>query len=321
MAGGDMPNPHSEEAMRRTLLADARYCPTAVAAKIGKGEQCDNWMSLRGVRTLMRMSKKTAIFLAGLGFAGAIGSTLTLVPSTWAATAAKPVISAEASAAVARMGKTLLSDQFSFQVRTLRVYAEAGGQPLHIAHSMLVKVRRPDRLRIDLTGDDGATELVYDGKMVVLMGLESKKYASIPVPATIQGMLETIVGKKGVDFPLADLLTDAPDKAFLLGVTSGRETNIVTIDGVPCDHWLFTQPPGIEIELWTEKNDRAVPRRLVITYRDQPGQPSFIAELSDWNFSVHPADADFAFQPPEGAVRTELMAPESSGTPAGKGSR
>ena len=76
-----------------------------------------------------------------------------------------------------------------------------------------------------------------------------------------------------VDFPLADFVTDAPDKSFLSGVTSGREINTVTIDGVPCRHLLFTQPPGIELELWIEKNDTAVPRRLIVTYRSEPAQP------------------------------------------------
>ena len=82
------------------------------------------------------------------------------------------------------------------------------------------------------------------------------------------------MGKLGVDFPLADFLTNNPDKSFLSGVTSGREVNTVTIDGVPCRHLLFTQPPGIELEIWLEKNDKALPRRLVVTYRSEPGQPS-----------------------------------------------
>jgi hypothetical protein len=47
-----------------------------------------------------------------------------------------------------------------------------------------------------------------------------------------------------------------------------------------------------------------------VTYCLLPGQPSFIAELSDWNFSVHPADAEFVFQPPAGATQVELAAPE-----------
>ena len=267
----------------------------------------------------MRTSLKTAAILAGLGAAGAISGVSTMAPASRAANPPKPTISEEASAAVAQMGKSLLADKFSFQARTLRVYAEPNGQPLHIAHSMKVTVRRPDRLLVDRTGDDGSTKLFYDGKTVVLFGIEGKKYVTIPAPNTLQGMLETVMGKLGVDFPLADFLTNAPDKSFLSGVTSGREVNTVTIDGVPCRHLLFTQPPGIELELWVEKNDRSLPRRLIVTYHSEPSQPSFVAELFDWNFSVNPADAEFVFAPPEGAKQVELRAVQKPVPAKGKG--
>jgi hypothetical protein len=266
----------------------------------------------------MRTSLKTTAILGGLAAAAAIGAVTTTASPVRAANPPKPAISEEASAAVTQMGKTLLADQFSFRARTLRVYAEANGQPLHIAHSMKVTLRRPDRLLVDLTGDDGSTKLTYDGKTVTIFGVEAKKYATISVPNTLQGMLETVMGKLGVDFPLADFLTNAPDKSFLFGVTAGREVNTVTIDGVPCRHLLFTQPPGIELELWVEKNDRALPRRLIATYRSEPGQPSFVAELFDWDFSIHPTDAEFAFQPPQGAAQIELKpAAAASAKPKG----
>jgi hypothetical protein len=34
--------------------------------------------------------------------------------------------------------------------------------------------------------------------------------------------------------------------------------------------------------------------------------PSFIAEMFNWDFSIHPTDSDFVFQPPEGATQVEL---------------
>ena len=71
---------------------------------------------------------------------------------------------------------------------------------------------------------------------------------------------------------------------------------------------MFTQPPGIQLELWLEKTDQALPRRLIVTYRSLPGQPIFIADMSDWNFSIHPADADFVYEPPEGVERLDLAA-------------
>jgi hypothetical protein len=115
------------------------------------------------------------------------------------------------------------------------------------------------------------------------------------------------MGRFGLDFPLADFLTEAPGKAFLTGVTAGREVNTVTIDGVPCGHFVFSQPPGIELELWLEK-DRAVPRRLIVVDSALPGSPNFVAEMSDWNFNVHPADAQFTFTPPADARQVEFGA-------------
>ena len=118
---------------------------------------------------------KTALILVGLCGAGMIGVIPLTDSAVLAAGPAKPTISEEAQAAVAQMGKTLRADQFSFQVHTLRTYVEPSGQPLHIAHTINVVVRRPDRLTISVTGDDGSTKLFYDGKTVSLLGVESEE--------------------------------------------------------------------------------------------------------------------------------------------------
>jgi hypothetical protein len=242
--------------------------------------------------------------------AGLVGA-IVVAPQCTASAAppAKAAISAEASNALTQMGNTLRAEQFSFKARTIRAFLDPKGEMLHIFHTLDITVRRPNRLHVDVTGDDGPNMLIYDGKTLALFQPEKKTYATLPVPDTIQGMMQYAMGRLGVDFPLADFLTESPNKAFLTGVTAGREVNVVTIDGIPCRHLLFSQPPGIELELWVENNEQSLPRRLIVTYRSLPGQPVFIAEFSDWNFSIHPTDADFAFQPPEGAVRVTLKPP------------
>src|SRR5207244_6998448 len=150
----------------------------------------------------------------------------------------------------------------------------------------------------------GSVDLRLVGNTAVVYSAAQNKYASIPVPeGTIEGMMKEAVGRLGVDFPLADFLSEAPNKAFMSGVTSGRVVNTVTIDGAPYDHLFFFQPRGIELELWLSKNDQSLPRRLIVTYRTLPGQPNFIAEFSDWNLNIHPSDADFVFQPPADVVQ------------------
>src|SRR5262249_37879345 len=206
--------------------------------------------------------------------------------------------------------------------RTIRVYSDTGGEPLHIFHTMKAVVHRPNRLLADATGDDGSNKLAFDGKTLMIFSADAKKYAtaSFPEGTTIDGMLKEAVGRLGIDFPLADFLSEAPNKAFLTGVTSGRVINTVTIDGAPYLHLFFSQPPGIELELWLSKNEQSLPRRLIVTYRSLPGQPNFIAEFSDWNFNIHPSDAEFAFQPPAGAEQVALKPPPAP-PPVKKGGR
>jgi hypothetical protein len=252
--------------------------------------------------------------LVSIGIGLASGADRTAL----AAGPAKPAISADVSSALAQMGKTLGAQAFSFQARTIRVYSDASNQPLHIEHTFKITVRRPDRLLVDGVGDDGATKVLYDGKTLVVVLVDQKQYVSIPVPDTLRGMLQVAVGHFDADFPLADFIIDAADKAFLTGITAGHEVDTAMIDGVPCRHLVFTQPPGIQLELWVEKNDQSLPRRLIVTYRSLPVQPIFVADMSDWNFSVHPADADFVYQPQEGVVRRDLTPQTAVAVPGAK---
>ena len=253
------------------------------------------------------MRRRTVALLASL----CAGIAVSLAPPgdlpAIAAAPPKPAITQDARSALEQMGTALLAKEFSFRARTIRVYSNQGNVLLHIEHDFKVTVRRPDRLLVDGTGDDGPRKLIYDSKTVVFSLDNGKMYASLPVPDTIEHMMQVVMGRFGLDFPLADFLTDAPDKAFLTGVTSGRVVNTVMIDGIPCRHLVFSQPPGIELELWLEK-DRAVPRRLIVVDNALPDSPNFVAEMSDWDFGVHLADADFAFTPPEGAKQVDFGA-------------
>ena len=263
------------------------------------------------------MKLRHIAILGGWLAAGFIGFVPVNVPAAEPAKQAQPAISEEASAALLRMGQTLRAEQLSFQARTIRVYADPNGEPLHIFHTLKVTMHRPNRLLVEVTGDDGSSKLVFDGKTAIIYSAGQNKYASVAVPeGTIEAMLKELVGRLGVDLPLADFLTEAPNKAFLSGVTAGRVVNTVTIDGAPYDHLFFFQPPGIELELWLSKNEQSLPRRLIVTYRTLPGQPNFIAQFSDWNFNVQPPDADFAFQPPAGATQVELKPVAAAAPPA-----
>ena len=177
--------------------------------------------------------------VAGLLAGTTIGAMSAMVASARAADPPAAAINDEASAALARTSKTLTATQFSFRSRTMRAYAGPNGELLHIVHATKTVVRRPDRLLVDVTGDDGSSKMIYDGKTLVVYGVDQKKYASIPVPGKIDEMLDVASDRMGVDFPLADLLTDNPDKSVLSGIISGGQVGVATIDGVVVPSFLF----------------------------------------------------------------------------------
>ena len=264
-------------------------------------------MSLRGaLRTSL-----TLLFLGGF-----INLFPAIAPIANADEPSNSGIAEDARSALARMSKTLQAKQFSFSSHTLRAYSGPNGELLHIAHLSKTVFRRPDRLSVDVTGDDGSIELLFDGKTIVLYGVEQKKYASIPVPnGNVDQALEIVEERTGTDLPLADLLSQDPGQSLLSGVTSGGRVGTSVIDGVPCLHFFFNQgSDDLDIELWLEDNEQALPRRLIVTYRALPGRPNFVAELSNWNFSVQPPDSDFEFKPPTGVAQVDLQV-KSPGAP------
>jgi hypothetical protein len=108
------------------------------------------------------------VLVLGILLAGWTSFWPVAVPAAPPAKEAKPTISPEASAALSRMGHTLSAEEFSFQAKTIRVYTTKDGEPLHIFHTLKVTVHRPNRLLAEVTGDDGSSRLVFDGKSAVI---------------------------------------------------------------------------------------------------------------------------------------------------------
>lgn len=262
---------------------------------------------------MFRISGPTKLVFALLLSGGSAGFASTIAVDAYAGGVRSHEISDEASWALARMNTTLREKQFSFRTHTIRSYAGPNGELLHIVHDMKTIFRRPDRLAVDVNGDDGAIKLRYGGQSVVLFAIDQKKYSSVPVAGSIDAALDTIEELSGVDFPVADLLSDDPAESVLSGVTAGSQVGVSTIDGVPCRHFFFSQAPDAEFELWLEDNERSLPRRFVVTYSLLPGRPILIAELSDWDFSTQVSDGVFEFEPPAGVNKVELTPKRASG--------
>jgi hypothetical protein len=97
-----------------------------------------------------------------------------------------------------------------------------------------------------------------------------------------------------------------------------------TILDVPCMH-LAARAEDVDFQIWIPSNGEPLPRRIVITYKNQEGQPQFWANFTDWNLSSKPSDYLFTFTPPEGARRipflTQMEAPAEKASQSKKGGK
>ena len=170
-----------------------------------------------------------------------------------------------------------------------------------------VAMRRPDRLVGDTSGDAMNRTFWYDGKVFSALDKEQNVWASGAVPPTVDQALDWVFEQTGTVIPLGDFLY-ADVYARLMGdVQRGVYLGIHEAAGVPCHHLSFEQAT-IDWQIWIDAGREPLPRKLVITYKTEDEVPQYTVTIRKWNLQAKLPDTLFAFSPPEGATRVEIVA-------------
>jgi hypothetical protein len=167
-----------------------------------------------------------------------------------------------------------------------------------------VAVERPNHVAADATGDTLNRASWYDGRTVTVLDKEHNVYATIEAPGTIDAIFDKLTDEYGVVLPLADLLYADPYAVLMAGVTYGRYLGIHQAAGVACHHLAFSQDT-IEWQIWIDAGDKPLPRKLVISYVQEPGEPQYSAVIRRWNLESKVPEGLFTFEAPEGARRVD----------------
>jgi hypothetical protein len=179
------------------------------------------------------------------------------------------------------------------------------GQRIQLDGTTTYKVRRPGFV-IDYTSDIKSRRFIYDGKTFTVYSPKLGFYAQAPAPATNKEVLDAIYNKYGISLPLVDLFRwgDGTNADRIQALKSAYEVGSATIDGVETDHFAFREA-DVDWEVWIQKGDQPLPRKLVIVDRTDPARPTFIARLS-WQINPTFTDADFTFVPDANAKKIQL---------------
>lgn len=183
------------------------------------------------------------------------------------------------------------------------------GQRIAFGEQRLVQLQRPDRLRVDTLRSDGEQGmLLLDGKSLTLYRPQDNAYARIERQGSVDEMVVHLVRDMQVKLPLARLLlTRLPAELDQL-LTSVAYVEENLLFDVPTDH-IAAQSADVDVQLWITQGEQRLPRRIVITYKQEPGQPQFRADLTDWDLTPCTRDSLFAWTPPAGTERLDLLTP------------
>lgn len=200
---------------------------------------------------------------------------------------------------------------------------QSTGQKIEFREAREVTLVRPDRLRIDVVRDDGRKNLVlFDGSTLSVYDFGRKVLATAARPGDIDAAVMYFVRDLKMRLPLALLLTAGLPAEIEGRVRSAEVVQRVALFDVPCVQ-VAARADNVDFQVWIPEQGAPLPRRIVITYRNEPGQPQFWADLSQWSLAPDPPDSTFAFTPPEGTERVSFLAEiaKPTGPPRKKGGR
>ena len=250
-----------------------------------------------------RMTEFTTHWLWTAFVTGVLVS-LVVLPSP--AADVKPAIDPQADALLRRMGDYLgQAPFFSVNAEVWQDIQLSSGQQVQAGRTIELQVRRPDRFHAEVHSTRRNRALYYDGKSITLLNRVQNFYGSIPAPVTLDEALDVASERFGITLPLEDIIVGDPYKSAMSKVVSGVYLGPVAVLGVPCDHLAYSLGK-VDWQIWIEQGARPVPRKIVITYKDEEGTPEYIAIFSNWDFYTKLPDFLFNFEPPAGITKISV---------------
>jgi hypothetical protein len=186
------------------------------------------------------------------------------------------------------------------------------GQRIQLDGTTSYKIRRPGFV-IDYVSDIKSRRFIYDGKTFTVYSPKLGYYASVAAPPTNREVLDTIYNKFGISLPLVDLFRwgDGTNADRVKALKSAYDVGPATIDGAETEHFAYREA-DVDWEVWIQKGDQPLPRKLVIVDRTDPSRPTFTTRLT-WQVNPTFTDADFAFVPDANAKRIQLATYKGGG--------
>jgi hypothetical protein len=225
-------------------------------------------------------------------------------------------IEPEAMEALNKMGaylRTLTVFQVRAEITSEDVLTD--GEKVQFTHTANILARKPDRLLVEIDGDQKSRLYLFDGKTFTLFARRAGYYATVNAPATIGDLADVVSEKYNIEIPLVDLFRWDGTSDSTAAITSASNIGPGQVGGVSCEHYAFRQA-GLDWQVWLQMGDYPLPRKLVLTTMTDEARPQQVSVLS-WNLAPSFNDLTFTFDPPTGVSKI-TFAEDEAASAAGK---
>ena len=248
------------------------------------------------VTTSLRSAVLAGIALTGTGMAAA----------QTAQPAERPV-ETPALQALQRMSNYLNTlRQFEVKSDIDTDYLSADGQVITKSRQVDLRARLPDGLYASVRHPTMQRDFYFNGKAITLYAPTKGYYATADAPASnVHDLIAELNAKYGIDIPLSDLFEWSRNSATSVAeFDAARYAGAAYIDGQLCDQYAY-RSQGAQWQLWVQRGDTPLPCRLSIANDDAERLRTTITY--HWNTAAQFTPSQFAFKPPQGAMKIELV--------------
>lgn len=185
-------------------------------------------------------------------------------PETQAAPAPAPIIEQYALDRLQQMSDRLAAAKsFTYQSNSIVEMQADTGQFLTFITETDVALQRPNKLRVNVSGDTPAVQLYFDGAKAAVFDPQKNIHAAAAQPlATIDELLEFVATKAKVNFPSSDFMYSDPYTIMTKGLTDAIVVGDAMVNGILCEHFA-SMDPAINWAIWIAKDKKALPMRVV----------------------------------------------------------
>ncbi len=175
---------------------------------------------------------------------------------------------------------------------------QRSGQKIEFESMRVVKYKRPNLCRFDVTERDGSQQgFVFDGNNITVFDEEEKVYATTPKPGTCDNANEYFKNELKMPLPLSQLFNSKLAEKLKEMITEATIVEEYVLDKDKVSHIAF-RTEQVDVQVWIN-NKKNLPNKLIISYKNVPEHPQFWAYFKDWDLSPWLKDSDFNFKPPK----------------------